>query len=150
MSKVYCANCKYYSCNYDGEEYCELTSEPTGICGWCEREFEDFEEAVDHYNNKVEENSELYNSNCEQALEIAKLKEQLKNAIVPKFKFKQFVHALYTDADIIKGQIESFDYYTKSYLIFFGDDIGSDWMPESIIFKTKKEAEQRLKELKGE
>lgn len=81
--------------------------------------------------------------------QIQDLQEQLKN-VIPKFKNKQFIYALFTNTDFFRGQIESYDYYTKSYLIFFDDNIGSEWIPEALCFKTKAEAEKKLKELQGE
>lgn len=81
---------------------------------------------------------------------IAELEEQLKNAIVPKFKYHQVVYVL-CNTDIIKGQIDCFDYYNKKYLIWtmeFG--LGNEWCYEHELFTTKEEAEAKLKELQGE
>lgn len=76
---------------------------------------------------------------------LLKQEQKLKNVVIPKFRYKQFVYALYTNIDVIKGQIESYDYYSRSYLIFFGDDVGSDWIVENLVFRTKKQAEQKIK-----
>ena len=81
---------------------------------------------------------------------IAELEEQLKNAIVPKFKVGQMVYSPLDLQDIYKGQIDVFDYYAQKYWVFFGDDIGCEWCCESELFKTKKEAQAKLKELQGE
>ena len=82
----------------------------------------------------------------------ANLEEQLKDCIRPKFKLKDNVYALYAFGayGILKGQIDAFDYYTKSYFIFFDENIGTEWIPARYVFKTKREAEQRLKEIKDE
>lgn len=78
--------------------------------------------------------------------QLAELKE---NAIVPRFKYKDYVYAIYSDKDIFKGQIDIFDYYTKEYLVFFSEDIGSDWFSENLLFTTEQEALEKLKEMKG-
>ena len=78
--------------------------------------------------------------------ELAELKEK---AIVPRFKHKDYVYAIYSDKDIFKGQIDVFDYYTSRYFIFFGEDIGSDWFSENSLFATEQEAQAKLKEIQG-
>ena len=58
MSKLNCINCKYYDFNAgEGVDWCKLNYEETGICGNCDREFEDLEEATTHYDALVEENN---------------------------------------------------------------------------------------------
>ena len=77
---------------------------------------------------------------------IAELEEQLKNA-TPKFNYHQVVYVL-CNTDIIKGQIDCFDYYNKKYLIWtmeFG--LGNEWCYEHELFATKEEAQAKLKEL---
>lgn len=78
--------------------------------------------------------------------ELAELKEK---AIVPRFKYKDYVYAIYSDRDIFKGQIDIFDYYTKEYLVFFSEDIGNDWFSENSLFATEQEAQAKLKEIQG-
>lgn len=78
--------------------------------------------------------------------ELAKLKEK---AIVPKFKRNDFVYAIFTKTQIYKGQIDAFDYYTNSYLIYPNEDIGNEWIKANKVFKTKAEAEKKLQELRG-
>lgn len=78
--------------------------------------------------------------------ELAELKE---NVIIPRFKYKDYVYAIYSDKDIFKGQIDIFDYYTKEYLVFFSEDIGNDWFSENSLFTTKQEALNKLKEIQG-
>ena len=77
-----------------------------------------------------------------------KLEELKEKAIVPKFKHHDYVYAIYSDKDIFKGQIDVFDYYTNRYFIFFGEDIGSDWFSENLLFTTEQEAIEKLKETK--
>ena len=75
--------------------------------------------------------------------------ERLKGAIVPKFKRNDFVYAIFTKTQIYKGQIDAFDYYTNSYLIYPNEDIGNEWIKADKLFKTKSEAEKKLQELRG-
>lgn len=78
------------------------------------------------------------------------LEKELANFIEPKFKYEDYVYAVFTDTDIFKGQIDVFDYYTRRYLVFFGEDIGGEWFGESRLFTTKAEAKAKLKKIKGE
>ena len=78
--------------------------------------------------------------------QLAELKEK---AIIPRFKADDYVYALYADKNIYKGKIDVFDYYSHKYLVFFDVDIGCDWFFENRLFKTKKEAQVKLKEIKG-
>lgn len=75
--------------------------------------------------------------------------ERLKGAIVPKFKKDDFVYALFTQAEIYKGQIDAFDYYTNSYLVFPNEDVGNEWIKADKVFKSKAEAQAKLQELRG-
>ena len=74
---------------------------------------------------------------------------RLKGAIVPKFERDDYVYALFTQTEIYKGQIDAFDYYTNSYLIYANEDIGDEWIKADKVFKTKSEAEKKLQELRG-
>ena len=74
MSKLNCSNCKYYDFNAgDGVDWCKLNHEETGICGCCDREFEDLEEATTHYDALVEENNTFLMENSKMAGEIKDL-----------------------------------------------------------------------------
>ena len=78
MSKLNCSNCKYYDFNAcDGIDWCKLNHEETGICGYCDREFEDLEEATTHYDALVEENNTFLMENSKMAGEIKDLQSQL-------------------------------------------------------------------------
>lgn len=76
MSKVYCANCKYYDFNsLENIDWCRLNNEETGICGHCEREFENLEEATEHYESVVEENDKLWSQNADLTKQTNKLQK---------------------------------------------------------------------------
>lgn len=78
MSKLNCSNCKYYDFNAcDGVDWCKLNHEETGICGYCDREFEDLEEATTHYDALVEENNTFLMENSKMAGKIKDLQNQL-------------------------------------------------------------------------
>ena len=78
MSKLNCSNCKYYDFNAgDGVDWCKLNHEETGICGCCDREFEDLEEATTHYDALAEENNTFLMENSKMAGELKDLQNQL-------------------------------------------------------------------------
>ena len=78
MSKLNCSNCKYYDFNAcDGIDWCKLNHDETGICGYCDREFEDLEEATTHYDALVEENNTFLMENSKMTGEIKDLQSQL-------------------------------------------------------------------------
>lgn len=81
-----------------------------------------------------------------------KLQEQLKKIKPPKFKYRQIVYAV-AITDILKGQIDVFDFYEKKYLIhFYGIDdvncLGDEWCYEKELFATEAEAQKYLEERK--
>lgn len=78
----------------------------------------------------------------QQSQRIAELEEQLKNAIVPKFKIGQEVWWIYKD-DIIESYVIS-----DIRFMCFGDD--GCWLEDKELFATKEEAQAKLKELQGE
>ena len=78
MSKLNCSNCKYYDFNAcDGVDWCKLNHEETGIGGYCDREFEDLEEATTHYDALVEENNTFLMENSKMAGKTKDLQKQL-------------------------------------------------------------------------
>lgn len=86
--------------------------------------------------------------------ENAKLQERLEETKPPKFKYHQTVYAV-ANTDVLKGQIEVFDFYQKKYLVhFYGiDDInclGDEWCYEKELFATKKEIKRKAKDEKLE
>ena len=80
------------------------------------------------------------------------LEEQLKNAIVPKFKIGQEVWYVWNKSQVIpfKCKIENIVYdSSKNYKLKY-DSEHYICMQEQHLFATKEEAEAKLKELKGE
>ena len=78
------------------------------------------------------------------------IKEQLKRVKPPKFKHHQIVYAV-ANTDILRGQIEVYDFYEKKYLIhFYGIDdvncLGDEWCYEHELFATKTKAQKHLEE----
>lgn len=96
MSKLNCINCKYYDFNAcDGVDWCKLNHEETGICGNCDREFEDLEEATTHYDAIVEENNTFLMENSKMAGEIKDLQHRLEVAeIATKLACKEELRAI--------------------------------------------------------
>lgn len=82
-------------------------------------------------------------------LRLDKANHILKGIIMPKFKKDDIVYALFTQTEIYKGQIDAFDYYTNSYLVFPNEDVGNEWVKADKVFKTMKEAQAKLQELRG-
>lgn len=83
---------------------------------------------------------------------IAELEEQLKNAIVPKFKIGQEVWYVWNKSQVIpfKCKIEKIVYdSSKNYKLKY-DSEHYICMQEQHLFATKEEAQAKLKELQGE
>ena len=89
------------------------------------------------------------------AKRIAELEEQLKNAIVPKFKphndlfviidyinGRKIIEQYYIDEIVIRGNGEFIEYRDIGRQTIIGEN--------NLLFPTKEEAEAKLKELKGE
>ena len=96
-------------------------------------------------------NAFLEEENKQLKQRIAELEEQLKNAIVPKFKIGQevwYVEDKFTmeSGEILEIQIWDLKKDNIVYVIEYG---GNVWC-ESAIFATKEEAQAKLKELQGE
>lgn len=112
---------------------------------------------VDNKTNKELTALEVEEILHKQEKRIAELEEQLKNAIVLKFKMGQKVYKVYTP-----NQKYPFEYkiigfkITKSKgeeNIFYNveeDGFDMGWYFDEILFATKEEAEAKLKELQGE
>lgn len=84
----------------------------------------------------------------QQDQQIAELEEQLKNAIVPKFKIGQEVFYL-KHLVVVKGKIQDILTINNGFHYnFVWDDY--EWIKDDMVFATKEEAEQRLKEIKDE
>ena len=108
-------------------------------------------------------NTEMYElkiSNLEHKLDekdqrIAELEEQLKNAIVPKFKIGHEVWWVDTRVNSFNEQRYRIESYlidsiviTKEQFRYYGDD--GSWLGDNELFATKEEAQAKLEELKGE
>ena len=122
-----------------------MSKERFEVFGNIIKDNEDIPALLNNYQATVRLN-ELNDKVKELEQELAELKEK---AIVPKLKYEDYVYAIYSDKDIFRGQIDVFDYYTNRYFIFFGEDIGSDWFTENLLFATEKEAQDKLKEIQG-
>lgn len=122
-----------------------MSKERFEIFGKIIKDNEEVPNLLDNYLATVRLN-ELNDKLKELEQELAEIKEK---AIVPKFKKDEYVYAFFTQTEIYKGQIDAFDYYTNSYLIFPNEDIGNEWIKADKVFKTKLEAEKKLQELRG-
>ena len=135
MSKLNCINCKYYDFNAgEGVDWCKLNYEETGICGNCDREFEDLEEATTHYDALVEENKTFLMENSKMAGELKDLQNQL--AITEK--------ALELACEKVK-YFEEMQDREMGFEDLFGYE--SNYDLQGIIEQYKEQAE---KEVKGE
>lgn len=95
----------------------------------------------------------------QQAQRIAELEEQLKNAIVPKFKIGQEVYTYNKYQDcvytlyIISIHIEQYETTEFDNLVYRARRLKDGFIGgylEEELFATKEEAETKLKELQGE
>jgi hypothetical protein len=83
----------------------------------------------------------------QQAERIAELEEQLKNAIVPKFKYGQTVWCVYPTNEHRQGFVFELDFvgYTKDKIICCITD--NEEFEYDEVFATKEKAEAKLEEL---
>ena len=106
-------------------------------------------EEIDKIVDEIGDADSLYEfAECvyEDRQRISELEEQLKNAIVPKFKVGQEVYVICDPNRIVSGwKIADYEYYKQQYIIENKD--GIDWIHKDRIFATKKEALEKLKEL---
>ena len=82
--------------------------------------------------------------------QITKLKKQLKNAIVPKFKYGQDVWCVYPTNDHRQGFVFELDFvgYTKDKIIC--RITKNEEFEYDEVFSTEEEAQAKLRELQGE
>lgn len=89
----------------------------------------------------------------EQAEQIRSLEEQLKNAIVPKFKIWQEVYYYHIARNkTYSGVIEDIQWFaTRNGIYYRIPQLQRDyfWIREDELFVTQEEAEKRLAELEG-
>ena len=86
-----------------------------------------------------------------QAVKIAELEKQLKNAIVPKFKIGQEVFYLVNKySPVLSGEVLEIQIWDlkKDNIVYVIEYNGNVYC-ESVVFATKEEAQAKLKELKG-
>lgn len=78
---------------------------------------------------------------------IAELEEQLKNAIVPKFKYGQYVWCVYPTNEHRQGFVFELEFvgYTKDKIICRITD--NEEFEYNEVFATEEEAQSKLKEL---
>lgn len=94
---------------------------------------------------KLYSKKDLWNRIQEKNQRIAELEEQLKNAIVPKFKIGQEVWYISDTNKVFSFKINNIGGLNFRYY----DDDGF-WLHEEELFATKKEAQAKLEELQGE
>lgn len=86
--------------------------------------------------------------------QIADLEEQLKNAIVPKFKIGQEIYYYHIARNkTYSGYVEDIQWFaTRNGIYYRISQLQRDyfWIREDEIFATKEEAQAKLKELQGE
>ena len=110
---------------------------------------------------KLWSKKDLWNRIQEKNKRIAELEEQLRNAIVPKFKIGQEVWFIYDENDdfdytILNKKVMAYTYssYDGDYFEYAMSDDGTQytiWYGYiRHVFATKEEAEAKLKELQGE
>lgn len=85
--------------------------------------------------------------------QIAELEEQLKNAIVPKYKIEQEVFVIY-EGIVKKTTINSITIFEGNEFSYYCKHIDGERfyleLEEQDLFATKAEAEAKLRELQGE
>lgn len=109
-------------------------------------------------------NAFLEEENKELKQRIAELEEQLKNAIVPKFKKGQEVWFVYNDSDTWEDAYKvlhkkvmavSYNNYEGNYFEYAMSDDGTrdtiwyGYIEDKFVFATKEEAFAKLEELGG-
>ena len=87
----------------------------------------------------------------EQSQRIAELEEQLKDAIVPKFKIGQEVFYVVDKYEFKSGEILEIQIWDlkKDNIVYVIEYGGNVWC-ESAVFASKEEAQAKLEELQGE
>lgn len=153
--KINCVNCKYFDFNdVDGVDWCRLNHYETGVCGYCDREFEDLEEATIHYDDLVEENNAFLMNNSKMAGEIEDLKTKLaeKDKEVERIKANQskISFAISELVDLKKFIEKEIKICNKLLNEEFEDDyyIQSVGARQSMCYEFRGEIDNRIKELK--
>ena len=118
------------------------------FCTKCYQETFRNNNMTENLNNMYEAYLKLLN---EKDQRIAELEEQLKNAIVPKFKIGQEVWYVEDKFTISSGEVLEIQLWDlkKDNIVYVIEYSGNVWC-ESVVFATKEEALAKLEELKGE
>ena len=138
---------------FENDFMVEFNDEELGECRTYPRNFKGYEQAI--------KDLKLYKAKQNQR--ISELEEQLKNAIVPKFKFMEKVWHINKDYFYKKDWyveellINGFEYKIdkrKNALVMWYSTYFNDYKnykyQEKELFATKEEALAKLKELQGE
>ena len=110
------------------------------------------------YDEQLEKQAKIhYRHLKDKEQRIAELEEQLVNSIRPKFKIGQEVYKVYTKIQRYPFKVKIIGFkITKTrgedniYYDTEEDGFEMGWYTDEILFTTKEEAEEKLKELKGE
>lgn len=109
---------------------------------------------VEFTKDAVREVLEYLKAFRDQSNQIRSLEEQLKNAIVPKFKIGQEVFYYHIARNkTYSGVVEDIQWFaTRTGIYYRIPQLQRDyfWIREDELFATREEAEKRLAELKGE
>ena len=116
--------------------------------------YKDAYEIVDRDIDKAMKPEDVADLLNRQDKRIAELEEQLKNAIVPKFKIGQEVYYYHIARNkTYSGYVEDTQWFaTKNGIYYRISQLQRDyfWIREDEVFATKEEAQAKLEELKGE
>lgn len=117
------------------------------FCAKCYQEIFGNKNMTENLKNMYEAYLKILNEKDQQ---IAELEEQLKNAIVPKFKYGQDVWCVYPTNEHRQGFVFELEFvgYTKDKIICCITE--NEEFEYDEVFETKAEAEAKLRELKGE
>ena len=119
----------------------------------CSRSIYDTKSGVEYEESELRDIVDILNQQQER---IAELEEQLKNAIVPKFNVGQNVWTIRHNNYIYNTRIDEIKVVGidgKNEIFYYYDQPGSYAHCEEMednLFATKKEAQAKLEELKGE
>lgn len=109
---------------------------------------------IEHLEQKLELDLVHQNELCKLSYKLMSLENQLKNAIVPKFRVGQRVWCVDTwHKSIGVYEIETIFYHrnkTITYYVVDDLDLDLDSFNEENIFATKEEAEKKLEEIRNE
>ena len=119
------------------------------FCAKCYQETFGNKNMTENLNNMYEVYLKILN---EKDQRIAELEEQLKNAIVPKFKIAQQVfYVVDKYSPVLSGEVLEIQIWDlKKDNIIYVIEYSGNVHCESVVFETLEEAQAKLEELKGE